>query len=117
MEVPKRERLNEFFRRLLDAPAVGTADEALQQLATLMTAVEDERMGVPSMPQNCAKTGACIPHRWTACVQYSGILGYSVFVPRATTSSSVRMGRCRLLRRMELSSSKNPALTGVACGN
>jgi hypothetical protein len=61
MEVPKRERLNEFFRRLLDALAVGTADEALQQVVTIMTGVEDERMGVPNIPENWREDGRMYP--------------------------------------------------------
>lgn len=88
MEVPKRERLNEFFRRLLDAPAVGTADEALQQLATLMTAVEDERTGVPSMPQNWREDGRMYPPQMDSMrpvlghprVQRFRTAGHNVFI-------------------------------------
>jgi hypothetical protein len=61
MEVPKRERPNEFFRRLLDALAVGTADEALQQVVAIMTRVEDERMGVPNIPENWREDGRMYP--------------------------------------------------------
>lgn len=52
MEVPRRERLNEFFRRLLAAPYAGTEDEALMQLANILDAVEDELTGTPNIPAN-----------------------------------------------------------------
>lgn len=52
MEVPKRERLNEFFRRLLAAPNAGTAEEAVMQLAHVLDAVEDELAGIPNVPEN-----------------------------------------------------------------
>ncbi|WP_420127006.1 hypothetical protein [Longimicrobium sp.] len=52
MEVPKRERLDEFFRRLLASPGAGSADEALTQLAQILDAVEDEMSGVPNSPEN-----------------------------------------------------------------
>lgn len=87
MEVPRRERLNEFFRRLLAAPNAGTFDEALQQVVTIMNAVEDELTGTPNLPPTGGKTGACTHRRWTTCVRYPGIRRYSDFVPRATTSS------------------------------
>ncbi|HEU4883024.1 MAG TPA: hypothetical protein VFT45_12275 [Longimicrobium sp.] len=52
MEVPKRERLEEFFRRLLAAPGVGSFDEALEQLSTILDAVEDELSGAENVPQD-----------------------------------------------------------------
>jgi hypothetical protein len=52
MEVPKRERLEEFFRRLLAAPNAGTFEEALMQLVSILDAVEDELTGIPSNPDN-----------------------------------------------------------------
>jgi len=61
MEVPKRERLDEFFRRLLAAPAVGSADEAMQQLSNILDAVEDELSGVPNVPDNWREDGRIYP--------------------------------------------------------
>jgi len=61
MEVPKRERLDEFFRRLLAAPAVGTADEAMQQLSRILDEVEDELTGIPNVPDNWREDGRIYP--------------------------------------------------------
>lgn len=52
MEVPKRERLEEFFRRLLAAPGTGTFDETMGQLASILDAVEDELTDIPNVPDN-----------------------------------------------------------------
>jgi len=52
MEVPKRERLDEFFRRLLAAPNAGSFDEALAQLSKILDAVEDELSGAENSPQD-----------------------------------------------------------------
>lgn len=52
MEVPKRERLIEFFRRLLAAPRAGTLDEMYAQLCKILDEVEDELTGVPNNPMN-----------------------------------------------------------------
>lgn len=52
MEVPKAERLREFYRRLMEAPAAATRDEALSQLASILDAVEDELTGIPNDPGN-----------------------------------------------------------------
>lgn len=52
MEVPKRERLEEFFRRLLAAPSAGSFDEALAQLSTILDAVEDELSGAENPPRD-----------------------------------------------------------------
>lgn len=61
MVVPKRERLEEFFRRLLAAPARGTADEAMQQLSNILDAVEDELTGVLNVPENWREDGRIYP--------------------------------------------------------
>lgn len=52
MKVPKRERLDEFFRRLLAAPLTGTSEEALMQLADILDAVEDELTEISNVPQS-----------------------------------------------------------------
>jgi hypothetical protein len=61
MEVPRRERLEEFFRRLLAAPGAGPFDEALAQLARILDAVEDELSGVPNIPENWRHDGRMYP--------------------------------------------------------
>ncbi|HEX6369460.1 MAG TPA: hypothetical protein VF006_11050 [Longimicrobium sp.] len=50
MEVPRRERLEEFFRRLHAAPSAGTFDEALAQLTNVLDGVEDELTSIPNDP-------------------------------------------------------------------
>jgi hypothetical protein len=72
MEVSKRERLDEFFRRLLSAPGAGSLDEALTQLARILDAVEDELSGVPNSPENWQR-GSIRPSV-TPLVRYQGIL-------------------------------------------
>lgn len=52
MVVPKRDRLREFYRRLMAAPAAATFDEALDQVTTILDAVEDELTGIPNDPAN-----------------------------------------------------------------
>lgn len=52
MEVPKRERLEEFFRRLCAAPSAGTFDEALAQLINILDRVEDELTSIPNDPDS-----------------------------------------------------------------
>jgi hypothetical protein len=52
MEVPKRERLEEFFRQLSAAPSTGTSEEGLMQLASILEAVEDELTDIPNDPEN-----------------------------------------------------------------
>jgi hypothetical protein len=50
MEVPKREHLEEFFRRLRAAPSAATFEEAMAQLTNILDAVEDELTGTPNDP-------------------------------------------------------------------
>lgn len=59
--VPKRERLVEFLRRLSAAPNVATFDEALQQVITIMNAVEDELTEIPANPRNWHVDGRIYP--------------------------------------------------------
>jgi hypothetical protein len=50
MQVPKAERLREFYRRLMQAPRAGTLEEALDQLGSILDAVEDELTGIRKDP-------------------------------------------------------------------
>ncbi|HEX6040206.1 hypothetical protein [Longimicrobium sp.] len=52
MQVPKAERLREFYRRLADAPRSSTFDEAFTQLAGILDEVEDELTNIPNDPNN-----------------------------------------------------------------
>jgi hypothetical protein len=72
MEVPKRERLEEFFRRLLVAPGTGSFDEALTQLARILDAVEDELSGVPDFPQNWQSDQRIYPPQHDAAREIPG---------------------------------------------
>jgi len=57
----KEERLAEFFRRLLAAPACDDAETALAVLSQTLTAVEDEFSGVPNDPSNYRSDGRLYP--------------------------------------------------------
>ena len=61
MEVPKRVRLEEFFSRLSAAPRAGTLDEALNQLTSILDAVEDEMTGILNSPKNWRDDGRIYP--------------------------------------------------------
>lgn len=61
MGVPKRDRLQEFFRRLLEAPAAVSFDEAFTQLANILNAVEDELTGTPYDPDSWRVDGRIYP--------------------------------------------------------
>jgi hypothetical protein len=61
MKVPKRERLIEFLRRLSAAPNAGTFDEALQQITSIMDAVEDEMTEIDNNPENWHFDGRIYP--------------------------------------------------------
>ena len=63
MEVPKAERLREFYKRLMEAPAAATFDEGLRQLVSILDAVEDELSGVPHDPNNWRRDGRIYPPR------------------------------------------------------
>lgn len=52
MVIPKRDRLLEFYRRLMEAPHAATRDEALKQLTIILNEVEDELTSVPNDPGN-----------------------------------------------------------------
>jgi hypothetical protein len=61
MVVPKRDRLQEFYRRLTEAPHAATFHEALGQLTTILDAVEDELAAVPNKPGNWRSDGRIYP--------------------------------------------------------
>ena len=61
MEVPKRERLKELFRRLGDAPEAGSSQEALDQLANVLNGVEDELTDIPFSPERWRSDGRIYP--------------------------------------------------------
>ncbi len=61
MEVSKRERLQEFYRRLAEAPHATTSDEALSQLTSILNGVEDELAGVPNQPREWRGDGRIYP--------------------------------------------------------
>jgi hypothetical protein len=46
----KRERLEEFFRRLAAAPAARDHEEAFELIRRILTEVEDELSGIPENP-------------------------------------------------------------------
>lgn len=61
MEYTKRERLNEFLRRLsLEAP-VGNAQESRDQMARLLNQVEDEMTSIPYDPSKWKTDGRMYP--------------------------------------------------------
>ena len=61
MEVPKRVRLEEFFRRLSAAPDAGSFNEAFAQLIAILEAVEDELTRIPNAPDNWRDDGRIYP--------------------------------------------------------
>jgi hypothetical protein len=61
MEIPKRERLDEFFRRLGQAPEAAGFEEAMMQIHNILTAVEDELTQIPNNPPQWASDGRLYP--------------------------------------------------------
>lgn len=61
MEVSRRERLNEFYRRLARAPAAGSFQEARQQQIDILNGVEDELTDIPYDPERWALDGRMYP--------------------------------------------------------
>jgi hypothetical protein len=61
MQIPKAERLREFYRRLREAPDSASLDEALEQLTRILDSVEDEMFGVPRDPANWLRDGRIYP--------------------------------------------------------
>jgi hypothetical protein len=52
MDVPKRKRLDEVYRRLMNAPCAATADEVFRQLSNIINEVEDQWTSTPYDPSN-----------------------------------------------------------------
>jgi len=61
MEVPKAQRLQEFYRRLAQAPAAGTFMEMRRQVDDVLNAVEDELTGTPYDPSSWETDGRLYP--------------------------------------------------------
>jgi hypothetical protein len=61
VEYSKKERLEEFFRRLLDAPPANNVAEARTQLTTFLNEVEDEMTSIPYDPSNWQLDGRLYP--------------------------------------------------------
>jgi hypothetical protein len=57
----KAARIEEFYRRLIIAPAVTTAEEAYRLLCDILNAVEDEFTGIPYNPDAWATDGRLYP--------------------------------------------------------
>jgi hypothetical protein len=58
---PRHERLAEFFRRLAALPRATSAEEARRQIASTLTAVEDELTDIPSDPDSLGNDGRLYP--------------------------------------------------------
>jgi hypothetical protein len=52
MALSKKDRLDEFLRRLRACPAARDANEARHQVEEVLNAVEDEHSGVPNDPED-----------------------------------------------------------------
>ncbi|HEX8391439.1 MAG TPA: hypothetical protein VF665_03690 [Longimicrobium sp.] len=59
--MPKRERLQESYRRLAAAPAAGSFEEMFQQYASIMNRMEDELTDVPYSPADFLTDGRLYP--------------------------------------------------------
>jgi hypothetical protein len=61
LQTPKNERLKEFFRRLLEAPAATSSEAALELIAATLNAVEDDLTGIPADPERWMTDGRMYP--------------------------------------------------------
>ncbi len=57
----RRERLEEFFRRLAAAPPASDHDEAMQQVSDILNRVEDEMTAIPYDPTFPLNDGRMYP--------------------------------------------------------
>ena len=60
----RRERLDEFFRRLQSAPAARSFDEGFGRLSRILNEVEDELSGIEYNLQTAAADGRMYPPTW-----------------------------------------------------
>jgi hypothetical protein len=56
-----QERLQEFFRRLNDAVAFASFDEAYRMLCGILDQVEDELTGLPNEPERWSEIARLFP--------------------------------------------------------
>jgi hypothetical protein len=61
MGVPKQHRLQEVYRRLVEAPAARTFAEMRRQLDDILNAVEDQLTGIPYAPRRWVTDGRLYP--------------------------------------------------------
>jgi len=61
MELRKEDRFQEFLRRLANAPAAGSHDEALALLSETLNEVEDEFTEIPYWPEHWQTDGRMYP--------------------------------------------------------
>lgn len=61
MGVPKQHRLQEVYRRLVEAPAARTFAEMRRQLDDILNAVEDHLTGIPYDPRRWVTDGRLYP--------------------------------------------------------
>jgi hypothetical protein len=50
LQTPKNERLQEFFRRMAEAPAATSGEAALELITLTLHAVEDDLTDIPADP-------------------------------------------------------------------
>lgn len=72
MELSKRARLEEAFRRLADAPDAMTADEMLAQFSNVLNEVENELTTIPHNPSSWASDGRLYPPQRDSVRQVAG---------------------------------------------
>mgnify|MGYP001324992190 CR=1 FL=1 len=61
MNVPRPDRLAEFLRRLRQAPPAQDGQEAFEQIAAILNAVEDELTDIPYDPDRWMNDGRMYP--------------------------------------------------------
>lgn len=67
---PKAKRLQEFLQRLKAAPPANSAEKALELLAEILNAVEDEFSGVPFRPEHWRTDGRMYPPQEDSRVKF-----------------------------------------------